>query len=159
MRVYQLVHKDYKGEVVFGLPFPYNQLEGEKKINYLFNKMKPWTHCIPYYKNSKFAFLSIDALVTFIYNKNSLTDNEVEEIENNFYVESFEVSLWSNGLSKFMCTYFEDEVIKDTTSVYSLGDLRNRSMKLIYQDAVPSADIKFCKEKYYSDITTYYSEQ
>ena len=57
MKVYRLVHKDYNGEVVFGLPFPYNNSDGEKKINLLFSKMKPWKHCIPYYKDSKFAFV------------------------------------------------------------------------------------------------------
>ena len=157
MKVYRLIHKDYNGEVVFGLPFPYNQLEGEKKINALFNKMKPWTQCIPYYKNNKFAFLSADALVTFIY-KNTLTDNEVREIENNFYVESFDLSIWASGLSKFMCAYFDDEVVEDTTNVHSLGDLRKSSSKIVYQDPVPQYDIRLCKEKYYSKVVTHYND-
>ena len=67
MKVYRLVHKDYNGEVVFGLPFPYNNSDGEKKINLLFSKMKPWKHCIPYYKDSKFAFVSLNAINSFLF--------------------------------------------------------------------------------------------
>ena len=87
MKVYRLVHKDYNGEVVFGLPFPYNNSDGEKKINLLFSKMKPWKHCIPYYKNSKFAFVSLDAINSFLfYNKNDLTEQEFNDINDNFFI-------------------------------------------------------------------------
>ena len=67
MRVYRLRHKQYKGDVVFGMPPTYCKKIGEKKINELFSNMKPWKHAIPYYKKSKFAFISADALVTFLF--------------------------------------------------------------------------------------------
>ena len=158
MKVYRLIHKDYKGEVVFGLPFPYNQLEGEKKINYLFSKMKPWKHCIPYYKNSKFAFVSLDALLSFLYCDGNLTEQETIDIENSFYVYSFNLTTWSSGLSKFLCTYFDDEVNEDIESEnLELKDLKGLTIKYVKQDPVPDEDIKLTREEYYSNIKTYYN--
>ena len=61
MRVYRLIHKYYTGEVVFGIPPSYCNDE-EQPINKLFANIKPWKHCIPYYKTSKFAFISSNAL-------------------------------------------------------------------------------------------------
>ena len=157
MKVYRLVHKDYLGDVIFGLPFPYNQLEGEKKVNYLFNKMKPWKHCIPYYKNSKFAFISLDALISFLYINGNLTEQETTDIENNFYVYSFDLTTWSSGLSKFLCTYFDDEINEEIKSEnLELKDLKGCTIKFIKQDPVPEDDIKLTKEEYYSNIKTYY---
>ena len=157
MKVYRLVHKDYKGEIVFGLPFPYNQLEGEKKINYLFSKFKPWKQCIPYYKNCKFAFVSLDALMSFLLYYSYENEQEYNDIENNFYVESFEVTSWSSGLSNFLCTYFDDE-INDEYEVekIELRDLRGHQIKYVKQDPVPDEDIKLVKEQYYQNIKTYY---
>ena len=157
MKVYRLIHKDYKGEVVFGLPFPYNQLDGEKKINYLFSKMKPWKHCIPYYEGDKFGFTSINALVSFLYWDGNLTEQECKDIENNFYVELYEVSSRCSGLSKFLCTFCEDEI--DTAELIeklNLKELSGYTIKYIKQDPVPADDIKLVKEKYYKDIKTYY---
>jgi len=158
MKVYRLVHKDYKGDIVFGLPYPYNQIEGEKKINYLFNKMKPWKHCIPYYKNSKFAFVSLDALISFLYCDGNLTEQETIDIENNFYVDSFDLTTWSSGLSKFLCTYFDDEVNEKIDSEnLELKDLKGLTIKYVKQDPVPDEDIKLTREEYYSNIKTYYN--
>jgi hypothetical protein len=159
MKAYRLVHKDYKGEVVFGLPFPYNQLEGEKKINYLFSKMKPWKHCIPYYKNSKFAFISKDALLSFLLWDSNITEQEYSDIENSFYVECFDLSSWSSGLSKFLCTYFDDEIDTSENPIekINLRDLRGYTIKYVKQDPVPEEDIKLVKEQYYQNIKTYYN--
>ena len=159
MKVYRLRHKDYNGEIVFGLPFPYNQLDGEKKMNLLFSKMKPWKHCIQYYKNSKFAFISVDALVSFLYWNGNLTEQETNDIENNFYIEVFEVSSRCTGLSKFLCTYFEDEIDNTEFPIekISLKDLRGYTIKYVIQDPVPEDDIKFIRDKYYKNIKTYYN--
>ena len=89
MRVYRLRHKQYKGDVVFGMPPTYCKKIGEKKINELFSNMKPWKHVIPYYKKSKFAFISADALVTFLFSTNTLTSEEYKDICDNYFVESF----------------------------------------------------------------------
>lgn len=156
MKVYRLVHKDYKGEVVFGLPFPYNNSDGEQKINLLFSKMKPWKHCIPYYKDSKFAFVSLDAINSFLfYNKSELTEQEFNDINDNFFVESYDVGTWSNGLSDFLCTYFDNEII-DTYETFSLKDLVKLTFNLIKQSPVPQKNIKMAKESYYSKVKTYY---
>ena len=156
MRVYRLRHKQYKGDVVFGMPPTYCKKIGEKKINELFSNMKPWKHAIPYYKKSKFAFISADALVTFLFSRNTLTSEEYKDICDNYFVESFEVTTWSSGLSKFLCTYFDDEVEQDTLDNYTIDEVRNWTVKFIYQDLVPKEDIKFVKESYYKTVKTYY---
>ena len=156
MRVYRLRHKQYKGDVVFGMPPTYCKKIGEKKINELFSNMKPWKHAIPYYKKSKFAFISADALVTFLFSTNTLTSEEYKDICDNYFVESFELTTWSTGLSKFLCTYFDDEVEQDTLNNYTIDEVRNWTAKFIYQDLVPKEDIKFVKESYYKTVKTYY---
>lgn len=156
MRVYRLRHKQYKGDVVFGMPPTYCKKIGEKKINELFSNMKPWKHAIPYYKKSKFAFISADALVTFLFSTNTLTSEEYKDICDNYFVESFELTTWSAGLSKFLCTYFDDEVEQDTLNNYTIDEVRNWTVKFIYQDLVPKEDIKFVKESYYKTVKTYY---
>lgn len=156
MRVYRLRHKQYKGDVVFGMPPTYCKKIGEKKINELFSNMKPWKHAIPYYKKSKFAFISADALVTFLFSTNILTSEEYKDICDNYFVESFELTTWSAGLSKFLCTYFDDEVEQDTLNNYTIDEVRNWTVKFIYQDLVPKEDIKFVKESYYKTVKTYY---
>ena len=112
MKVFRLRHKQYKGDVVFGLPPTYNESPGEKYINELFSNMKPWNHCIPYYKNSHFAFISINALCTFLFDKfdTNISEDVLKDIEDKFYVQSFDLTVWSSGFSKFLCTYFDDEV-------------------------------------------------
>ena len=156
MRVYRLRHKQYKGDVVFGMPPTYCKKIGEKKINELFSNMKPWKHAIPYYKKSKFAFISVDALVTFLFSTNTLTSEEYKDICDYYFVESFEITTWSSGLSKFLCTYFDDEVEQDTLNNYTIDEVRNWTVKFIYQDLVPKEDIKFVKESYYKTVKTYY---
>ena len=156
MRVYRLRHKQYKGDVVFGMPPTYCKKIGEKKINELFSNMKPWKHAIPYYKKSKFAFISADALVTFLFSRNTLTSEEYKDICDNYFVESFELTTWSAGLSKFLCTYFDDEVEQDMLNNYTIDEVRNWTVKFIYQDLVPKEDIKFVKESYYKTVKTYY---
>ena len=156
MRVYRLRHKQYKGDVVFGMPPTYCKKIGEKKINELFSNMKPWKHAIPYYKKSKFAFISADALVTFLFSRNTLTSEEYKDICDNYFVESFGLTTWSAGLSKFLCTYFDDEVEQDTLNNYTIDEVRNWTVKFIYQDLVPKEDIKFVKESYYKTVKTYY---
>ena len=42
------------------------------------------------------------------------------DICDNYFVESFEITTWSSGLSKFLCTYFDDEVEQDTLNNYTI---------------------------------------
>lgn len=155
MKVFRLRHKKYKGDVVFGLPSPYNESVGEKKINELFSKMKPWTHAVPYYKKSKFSFVSSNAILTFL-NNGKFTEEELNDVNNSFYVEIYEVEIWSAGLSKFLCTYFDDEIIPDTYDTITIKELINWTYKTVYQDPVPKADINLSKTSYYSDVKLYY---
>lgn len=157
MRVYRLRHKQYKGDVVFGMPPTYCKKIGEKKVNSLFSEMKPWKHAIPYYKKSKFAFVSFDALVTFLYWNSKITDEEeFNSICDNYFIESFEITTWSSGLSKFLCTFFDDEIKQDTLEKYDLKTVLGWAIKVVHQDSVPKESIKHCKESYYKTVKTYY---
>ena len=157
MKVYKLVHNKYKGEIVFGLPQPYNKSLSEIYINNLFKDMKPWKQCIPYYKNSYFTFLSLDALMSFLFNNHKLEEDLFEDFCNKFYIESFEISTWSSGLSKFLCTYFNDEINKDgEKQKYNIGDIMNYTYKIVIQDFIPKYDISLCKEQYYKNVKTFY---
>ena len=156
MKVFRLRHKQYKGDVIFGLPPTYCKKVGEKKINELLRNIKPWKHAIPYYKKSKFAFVSVDALNSFLFLSNELTSEEYSSICDNFYIEELEINIWSAGLSKFLCTYFDDEVEEGTLVNRTIDEVRNWTVKFVYQDAVPKEDIKFVKETYYKGVKTYY---
>ena len=156
MKVYKLVHKNYNGEVVFGLPSPYNESLSEKKIISLFSDMKPWEHGIPYYMKSKFAFISSDALLTFIIYNANFDKEEYEDFLDKFEIISFDLNVWSSGLSKFLCTYFDDEVEEGTTESININDIIGWTFKVIYQDPVPEYDIDFCKESYYKNVKTFY---
>lgn len=157
MRVYRLRHNQYKGDVVFGMPPTYCKKIGEKKIKELFSKMKPWTHAIPYYKKSKFAFVSLDAFVTFLFlMNNEISEEEYNSICDNYFVESFEINTWSAGLSKFLCTFFDDEVEPDTLETIEIRALEKVTAKFVFQDDVPKEDISLVKDSYYKKIKTYY---
>lgn len=161
MRVFKLKHKKYTGDLVFGLPSPYNESPGEKYINELFSNMKPWNHCIPYYKNSHFAFTSINALCTFLFDKfdANIPEDVLTDIDNKFYVQSFDLTVWSSGLSKFLCTYFDDEV-ESTEDIeeqrYDIKTVKGFTYKYIKQDPVYEGDIASCKEQYYKNVKTFY---
>ena len=161
MKVYKLKLKKYDGDLVFGLPYPYNESPGEKYINELFKNMKPWNHCVPYYRNSHFAFVSIDALCTFLFNKFNakLSEEILQDSEDKFYVQSFNITVWSNGLSKFYCTYFDDEVetAEDIEEQrYDMKTVKGFTYKYIIQDPVYDDDISLCKEQYYKNVKTFY---
>jgi len=156
MKVFRLRHKQYKGDVIFGLPPTYCKKVGEKKINELLGSIKPWKHAIPYYKKSKFAFVSAGALNSFLFLSNTLTSEEYNSICDNFYIEELEINIWSAGLSKLLCTYFDDEVEEGTLVNHTIDEVRNWTVKFVYQDAVPKEDIKFVKEAYYKGVKTYY---
>ena len=88
-----------------------------------------------------------------------LLEYRKNDIESNFYEEYFKVSSSCPGLSKFLCSYREDEI--DTTEFpiekLSLKELSGYTIKYIKQDPVPANDIKLIKEKYYQNIKTYYN--
>lgn len=157
MKVYRLKHNNYSGEIIFGLPEEYCKTEGEQFINKLVKNMKPWTHAIPYYNKCKFGFISLNALMTFLFHNTDITHECYYDIMENFSIESYELHTWSSGLSKFMCTYFDDEINEDTYEEVDMKLLEEEPYNIIWQDPVPKPDISFCKESYYSKVKTYYN--
>ena len=94
--------------------------------------------------------------MTFLNQNSKLTEEELADINDKFYIEIFEVEVWSAGLSKFLCTYFDDEVIDDTNDTIDIDTIKNWTYKFIYQDPVPKEDISMVKTSYYSNVKTYY---
>lgn len=161
MRAYKIVNSDYPNEIVFGMPYPFNQTNGEKKLIQLFSNMKPWTQCVPYFKNSKFAFVSKDALMSFLFNNKNvnLTYDDIKELDlAGWKIKSFELTTWSAGLSNFMCTYFDDEIVDNSFETYTFDELYNNcnNYNKVYQNNVPKFAINDIKNKYYNNIKTYY---
>ena len=87
---------------------------------------------------------------------NTLTSEEYNSICDNFYIEELEINTWSTGLSKLLCTYFDDEVEEGTLVNRTIDEVKNWTVTFVYQDAVPKEDIKFVKETYYKGVKTYY---
>ena len=159
MKAYRIVNNEYDGEVVFGIPYPFNQINAEKKLIQIFEKMKPWNQCVPYYKKSHFAFVSKNALLTFLFSNRDIefSYEDLKELDlAGWKIESFELTTWSCGLSKFLCTYFDEEVLEDTFETHLFSELYNNSYSIVLQDNVPKSDIRNIKEKYYNDVKTYY---
>ena len=158
MKVYKLKHKEYNGELVFGLPYPYNESPGEIYVNELLKNMKPWNHCVPYYRNSHFAFVSLNAVLSFLFISSiELTIDIYNDLNDKFYVESFDLSVWSDGLSKYLCTYFDDEINEDTNKQkYNIEELNSFNRNYVTQDPIADADISLCKERYYKNVKTFY---
>ncbi len=158
MKAYKLYCKEYEGELVFGIPEFYRQSLSETYVNDLFKNMKPWKHCIPYYRNANFAFVSLDALLSFLFlGSIELTSDIYEDLCDKFYVMSFDLTTWSPGLSKYLCTYFDDEVDNDCVQqYYDIKELNKFDRKYVVQDPVPPSDIDLCKEQYYKNVKTFY---
>ena len=156
MRVYKLIRKDYNKDVIFGLPYPFNTTSGEQKLNKLLSKIKPWKYCIPFYNGDEFAFISSDALLSFLQLDSNLTEEELNDISNNLYIKSFEVSTWCSGLSKILCSYSPDDIKEGTEKEYQIKDIIGWEFKFIYQDKVPSEDVQMTKERFYNNIQTFY---
>lgn len=158
MKAYKLCHKDYEGELVFGLPSPYRESLSEEYVNGLFKNMKPWNHCIPYYKNAHFAFVSLDALLSFLFlGSKELTSDIYEDMCSKFYVVSFDLTIWSAGLSKYLCTYFDDEIDENSINErIDIETLNSYDRKYVIQDPVPPTDIEMSKELYYKGVKIFY---
>ncbi len=162
MKVYKLVHKKYKGDVMLGLPQTYKNKPGEKYIQEKLNNFKPWKYAIPYYKNSRFAFMSSHALLTFLFgplgSPQDISEDIFESINDNFYIIEYDVTIWSSGLSSMLCTHFDDEVNNEIEKrEITFKEISSWTYKVIYQDDVPKDDIRLTKSKYYTNVKTYFS--
>ena len=61
-------------------------------------------------------------------------------------------------MSKFLCTYFDDEVesTEDEEQRYDIKTIKGFTYKYIKQDPVYDGDIALCKDHYYKNVKTFY---
>lgn len=124
MKIIKLKLKNYDYDLHFGLPEDHKELECEKKLHYGFTKIKPWLYCIPYYEDSSVAFVSKDAILTFLYDVCKLTKEEIKELnEIGYYLEYYKTPIVDTGFSKLICTFKLDEINKgpETDSIKKLA--------------------------------------
>ena len=157
MKIFRITRKNYDGEVMFGIPEEICN-DGDRKINSYLSEICPYTQCVPYYNNAKFGFISMNALCTFLFGrkKNLLSDEELDEINENYIVKTYEIDTWTRGLSKFMCTYFDDEIVEGPLDSYAIKELNSQTFKYIFQTDVPKEDIEMSKEQFYSNVKFHY---
>ena len=160
MKTYQLKN-DEIDEIIFGVNNFINT-ETLNKLNNGLSKIKPYTHCVPYYPKSKFSFISLNAFKYFLFD---LCKFDIEDIKNlktlGFYINEIDLGVYSTGLSKIFCTFFDDEIVELLKFDLELFFANADSLKYrkINQPPVSTESIKFCKNKYYKNIDFKYNNQ
>lgn len=142
-------------EIIFGLNNE-NNLASIEKLNNGTRNLRPYKYLVPFYKNAKFSFNSFNCLKFFLFNVCNLNQQDLEELDKlGFKVVKLDLCVYSKGLSKLFCTYFDDEVVESFnpmlfTELFANAD----SMKYNYVNLTPasSEDSRQCKDHYYKTI-------
>jgi len=153
MKTYRLENEMFD-EIMFGVDNFIND-ETLQRLNTGLSKIKPYTHCVPYYNKAKFSFVSLDALKYFLFGICKFSFEDVQKLKQlGFYVLELDLGVYSTGLSKIFCTFFDDEIVEqlkcDLTELFTNAD----SIKYneINQPYVPKESIKHCKNAYYKNV-------
>lgn len=153
MITYRLISPN-EPEVMFGIDS--NNKQSTVKLKKGLNDMRPYNECVSHYKNDKFAFLSLNAFKNFLFNKCKLTLEDINELaEEGYYVTIQDLRVYIRGLSKYICSYFDDEVVEPVKEV-QLTDLFDNADSMVYEeifsDPIPKEFIKECKDQYYRNV-------
>lgn len=153
MKTYRLENGNY-GEIMFGVDNFTND-EILQKLNNGLSKIKPYTHCVPYYPKAKFSFVSLNALKYFLFGLCKFSFEDLPKLESlGFKVFELDLGVYSTGLSKIFCTFFDDEIVEllkfDLTQLFVDAD--SIKYRNINQPPVPKENIKECKNQYYKDV-------
>lgn len=146
--------KSLSDEFMFGVDNP-NSSTAVMKLNMGLSKYKPWNFCIPYYKNAHFAFIGINELKYFLIRVCNLTYDDIVELGiEGFRIYELKLTTYSSGLSKFLATYFDDEIDKykngeDGELISNFFNEKNYICKVTINQPSPYPDeIKLAKQKY-----------
>ena len=153
MRAFRLTDGT-ENELIFGVDNSINNATLDKLKKGL-ARIKPFEQVVPYYKNSKFAFISFNAFKYFLFGLCDFSYEDLIELERLGYkVIDEDLSCYSRGLSKLICTYFDDEVVELKTELLSKLFENADSMKYdtIYQPILPKEIIKECKDQFYKNV-------
>lgn len=155
MKIIKLKLKDYDEDIHFGLPNEHKTSNVEKKLNRGLALVKPWLYCIPYYDDSSVAFLSKDAILTFLYDICEFEKEEIIELNNiGYYIEYYKVSLVDTGFSKIICTFKMDEVKDGPKQDSILKYARKQNFKHLsfFENVINTKDSNRIKNTYYNNI-------
>lgn len=153
MQAYRLVNET-ENDIIFGVDNLNNNVTLEKLAKGISNT-RPYNQAIPYYKNSKFAFTSFNAFKYFLFDICRLNHDDLLELERLGYkVQNEDLGCYSKGLSKILCTYFDDEVVELKMELLSELFENADSMKYngIAQPILPKEITKSCKAKFYKNV-------
>ena len=153
MKTYRLENEMFD-EVMFGVD---NFIDNEtlRRLNKGLSKIKPYTHCVPYYPKAKFSFVSLNAFKYFLFGICKFSFEDVQKLkELGFYVLELDLGVYSTGLSKLFCTFFDDEIVEqlkcDLTELFINAD--SIKYRTINQPPVSKENIKDCKNAYYKNV-------
>ncbi len=153
MKTYRLENEMFD-EVMFGVDNFINN-ETLQKLNKGLSRVKPYTHCVPYYPKAKFSFVSLNAFKYFLFGICKFSFEDVQKLkELGFYVLELDLGVYSTGLSKLFCTFFDDEIVEqlkcDLTELFINAD--SIEYRTINQPPVSKENIKDCKNAYYKNV-------
>lgn len=158
MKTYRLQNGTV-GEIMFGVDNFTND-ETLNKLNKGLSKIKPYTHCVPYYPKAKFSFISLNAFKYFLFGICKFDEEDIKHLQTlGFCVYELDLGVYSTGLSKLFCTYFDDEIVEflkyDLDFLFANAD--SFKYRSINQPPVPKESIKEVKNQYYKDVKFKYN--
>lgn len=154
MITYRLIYDEVE-EIVFGIANP-DKNKSLEKLKKGIKSICPYKEVVAHYKNDKFAFQSFNAFKYFLFGLCKLDLNDIKELEKlGFRVTVQELRVYMRGLSKILCTYFDDEVVEPINLVL-LSELFENADSMDYIEVerppVPKEFIKDCKDQYYKNV-------
>lgn len=154
MRAFRLICDTEDNDIIFGIDnFSNNAVL--KKLNNGLSKIRPYEQLVPFYKNSKFAFSSLESFKFFLFHLCKFSFFDLIELEDlGFAFIDEDLEGYAKGLSKILCTYFDDEVNnfkkESLTDFFATAD--SREYEIIKIGPYPKEDIKACKAQFYQNV-------
>lgn len=141
--------------IIFGIE---NDIGDEllDKLNRGLSLIKPWKHGIPYYKNSKFCFKSLNSLCMFLFKLCKFTHKDIYNLnKDGWYVDNIQLSLCDTGISRMWCSYFDEDVLSVTKT--KITDYLNVYYNDVnYRTNLDKDMAYYCYNKYYKNINKHY---
>lgn len=158
MTVYQI----YRGNEIGDDIFEMQGFEGlsESVVDKLYKGIKrltpPQKECIPFFKGNKFAFVNLNALKYFLFGLCELGYEDIDELKLVGYnILKLDVDCYTSGLSKTLCTFELDEVLKVETYNYNTL-LSNISFYTPELNKVEKSVSDLTYQRYYKDNSDVY---
>jgi len=154
MEAYRLIDVNPNDEIIFGI----DNLSNSgviKKINSGLKTVRPWNHCVPYYEKSRFAFNSLNCFKYFLFGICKLTYADIEALDKLGYrVQKLDLEIYSKGLSKLYCTYFDDEIVElnEISLLELFNDADSISFRRVNTPECPPESVKYTKERFYANV-------